>query len=130
LINQIRIPFLVFVLSCLIIYSLVYFSVFNGERAVSILVGGGISFLNFILFFVLYSISREKPNKYFLILNFGGMVLRMVLMLLGVFLIIKFLKIDTYGFIFGFFFYYILFLGLEVRFIKKGNFKKKSAEYR
>jgi hypothetical protein len=77
--------------------------------------------VNFLLFIILYHNSYKKSNKTFLIYNLGGIGFRLALMLIGVFVVIKFLKIDEYGFIFALFIWYILFLGFEINILRKSE---------
>ncbi|MGK9368094.1 hypothetical protein ACSSWA_04285 [Melioribacter sp. Ez-97] len=85
---------------------------------ISIMTPSGIVLANFIIFSILYKKSDGKSNKNFLLYNLGGMVFRMVFVLLLIFLSLKFLKIDKYGFIFAFFIWYILFLIVEIKAVK------------
>ncbi|MGK9477458.1 hypothetical protein ACSSV9_11635 [Melioribacter sp. OK-6-Me] len=93
-------------------------NIINSGLFISIMVPSGIVFINFIVFSLLYKKSTEKGNKIFLLYNLGGMGLRMILVLLLIFLSLKFLKIDKYGFIFAFFIWYILFLIVEIKAVK------------
>lgn len=68
-----------------------------------------VAIINYILFLVLFKISI-KNNSNFLLINLGGMVIRILIMLVLVFIIVKFLKIDEYRFIFAFFIMYFLLL--------------------
>jgi len=86
---------------------------------ISILYAGGITILNFIVFSFMYVKSVNKKNKNFLIINLGGMVLRLFFVLLTVFIVIKFLKVDVIGFIFTLLILYILFLIAEIMIINR-----------
>jgi len=75
--------------------------------------------VNFTLFLIFWEYSKNKSNKTFLIFNLGGMVFRLVLMLIGVIVALKFLNIDKYAFIFALFIWYILFITYEIVLFKK-----------
>ena len=78
---------------------------------------------NFILFTAFAHFSVKKSNKTFLIVNFGGMVIRLILMLVAVLLMLNYLKVDQYAFIFGLLFWYIFFLFFEILIVKE-SYKK------
>jgi hypothetical protein len=75
--------------------------------------------INFTFFLIFWEYSKNKNNKTFLIFNLGGMAFRLILTLIGVFVVIKFLNIDKYAFIFALFIWYILFLTYEMVLFKK-----------
>jgi len=75
--------------------------------------------INFTFFLIFWEYSKNKNNKTFLIFNLGGMAFRLILTLIGVFVVIKFLNIDKYAFIFALFIWYILFITYEVVLFKK-----------
>jgi hypothetical protein len=75
--------------------------------------------INFTLFLIFWEYSKNKSNKTFLIFNLGGMVFRLVLMLIGVIVALKFLNIDKYAFIFALFIWYILFITYEIVLFRK-----------
>lgn len=85
----------------------------------SILLGLG----NYLLFVSFSHFSVKKSNKTFLLVNLGGMVLRLFLMLIVVLLVLNYLKVDQYAFIFGFLFWYLFFLVFEILIVKE-SFKK------
>jgi len=92
----------------------------------SILVALSISVINFLAFITAFEYSRYKSNKTFLLLNIGGMGVRLMLMLLLVFISIKFLKVDVVGFIFAFFICYIFMLIMEI-FIINDNLRGRES---
>jgi len=119
LIRQTKNPLIIAVV--LLFLSVLFFQVgiFSQLLTFSILYAGAITILNFILFSFMYVKSVHKKNKSFLIINLGGMVLRLILVLLAVFIIIKFLKVDVIGFIFTLLILYILFLIAEIMIISR-----------
>lgn len=68
-----------------------------------------IAVINYILFLILFKISIRDNSSFFLI-NLGGMVIRIIIMLVLIFIVVKFLKVDEYRFIFAFFIMYFLLL--------------------
>ena len=80
---------------------------------------GVLSITNLILALLFYHLSLKKSNKIFIIFNLGGMGVRLFLLLIAVFIFLKFLKIDEYGFIFIFFILYILQLIIELGFFNR-----------
>lgn len=90
----------------------------------SILFAFSISVINYVLFIVFYRISIKKSNKLFLIYNLGGMTFRLILMLLLVFIVLNYLKVEQYAFIFAFYILYIILLINEV-FVVKDSLNRK-----
>ena len=54
--------------------------------------------INFVAAVYLFKSSLGKSNNTFLIKNLGGMGLRLIILLLVIFISLKFLNIDRYGF--------------------------------
>jgi len=119
LIKKAKYPVLVFLFYIISILILSHFEILTPVISGSLFYSAGLVALNFILFLIFWEFSRNKPNKTFLIFNLGGMVLRLLLTLIGVFVVIKFLNIDKYAFIFALFIWYILFLSYEVNLFRK-----------
>lgn len=109
---------MIFIGIVMVIYLLNSMELITPVTKDSVLYACAISFINFIVFIVLAEFSNKKSNKVFLIYNLGGMAIRMVLMLVLVFLTIKFLKIDEFKFIFAFFLLYVFFLIYEIHIIR------------
>jgi len=80
----------------------------------SYLLGVALNLINSFLAYILFKKSLKKKNKQFLILVFGGMTARLLLMLALFSLIIIFLKIDIYAFIFTFLVIYFISLAWEI----------------
>lgn len=80
------------------------------------------------LFFLGHFFNKKgffKPDKAFLLLVFGGQILRVFLAMLLIFLALNLLKMNQKNFILVFFLFYFLFLGLEIFYITKiKNFRK------
>jgi len=89
----------------------------------SILFGALLSFLNFTVGFLLIKLSIKKSDKVFLTSLWGGLLFRLLVSLFLVIITLKFLEINTYGFIFSLFFFYIFYLIIEILYL---NLRRKS----
>lgn len=118
MIRKIKLQIILFFLSLLISFLLFHLNYISFQRFFSLALGIAIPFINFLIFYFLYFFSYNKSNKTFLIYNIGGMALRLILLLASLFWVLKYLKIDVYGFIFVFFLYYILLLVSEIIIVK------------
>lgn len=114
MIRKIKIPLALFIFINLIICFLYLFNAISKLQFTSLAAGSIIAFINFIIFIILFMISVKKSNKEFLVINLGGMAFRIGIILISIFLTIKFLKIDKYAFIFALFIWYIFFLIVEI----------------
>ena len=118
MIRSLKLPVLLFACIFAILLILKEFSVITPISFYSYLYACIIAFLNHIAFNILLDFSFKKSNQIFLIVNLGGMGLRVLFMLILVFIAIKFLKIDEFKFIFTFFLLYVLFLIYEINIIR------------
>lgn len=73
-----------------------------------------ITLVNFVVGNILLKYGLTKPDKVFLTVVFGGMVLRLFLVLISIIISIKLLKMSQDSFIFAIFTFYIFFLTLEI----------------
>ena len=86
------------------------------------LCAGALTLMNAIAAYFLFEQSIGKSDSLYLVYNLGGMGVRVLFLLMFVFLVIYFLKIDKYAFIFIFFIFYFTSLVLEVNyFVKKSQ---------
>ena len=99
------------------------FGIISFELLKSLIIGGFITYLNFALGFLSFSLAFGKSANIFLIVVFGGMVLRLFMMVIMVFISLKFLDIRVGVFIFVILFFYIFYLIIEIfyLFMKKGR---------
>ncbi|MBU2507624.1 MAG: hypothetical protein KJ799_13010 [Bacteroidetes bacterium] len=105
---------------------LLLFFLFSGEliserTALSGIYALILNVINFISAYFLFEISKNKSHKVFLKYNLGGMGLRLILILFGVFILIKFLNIELQGFILVFFFLYFVYITLEILHFHKNS---------
>jgi hypothetical protein len=89
----------------------------------SILFGALLSLLNFAIGFLLIKLSIRKSDKVFLTLLWGGLLFRLLISLSLVIITLNFLEINSYGFIFSIFFFYIFYLIIEILYL---NLRRKS----
>ncbi len=68
---------------------------------------------------LLYHLSVNRSNQIFMILNLGGMGVRVFFMLLSFVLILIFLEIDTIAFILVFLIFYSLSMVIEIKYFNK-----------
>jgi hypothetical protein len=86
------------------------------------ILAGFITYLNFTLGFLSITLTFRKSSNIFLIAVFGGMVLRLFMMLIMIFISLKFLDIRVGVFIFVILFFYIVYLIIEIFYLlKKGS---------
>lgn len=130
MIKLLKIPLLLCIFAILVTFILNYLDIITAITRDSISYAVLISIINFSVFVILTEYSYKKSNKLFLLYNVGGMGVRIFLMLLLVFITIKFLKVDEFEYIFTFFLLYILFLVCEINIIirKVEKPKKDSKE--
>jgi hypothetical protein len=105
----------------LILIATYSFSFVSGSFFKSVAVGGAISTFNFLLGFFAIKISIKSSRDFFFKAILGGMVLRLFLVLILVFISLKFLNINENSFIFSILFFYILYLIIEIIYL---NMKK------
>lgn len=118
MINKLKSPLLVAVSLIFITTGFMFLNYISFDTGISILTGLGLSLLNFLIFATFLLFTKHKTGNQILILTLSGITFRMILMLVAVFLIIKFLKVDKFGFIFTFFILYTFFLVYEIILIK------------
>jgi hypothetical protein len=80
----------------------------------SILLGAGLSTLNFTIGYSLIKFSANKPDRIFFAALYAGILLRLILGLSLVIITLIFLEINTYGFIFSILFFYVFYLLIEI----------------
>jgi len=106
--------FLIFFLSFCVLFVL---KIVPSEIFIPVLISCLISSLNFFLGLISIKIGLKKPFEFFFKTIFGGMIIRLFLTCLLVFISLKFLDINWNSFIFSIFFFYILFLIIEVYYL-------------
>ena len=98
----------------LFLFGIYSFSFISKMFFISILIGGILATINFFLGLITIKISLNYSQNKFFIAIFGGLILRLFLILSAVFISLKFLKINENSFIFSILFFYIFYLIIEI----------------
>jgi len=101
-------------LSLTIVTVLFISSNLSGLLYKSILFGALLSLINFTVGILSINLSIKRSDKFFLITLWGGLLFRLIIGLTLVIITLIFLEINTYGFIFSIFFFYIFYLFIEI----------------
>ncbi len=118
--NKSRIALLISFAAAILILFLIFLEIIIPLLGYSILNAIVITSVNFLLFTTAYAYSIKKSNKTFLLFTIGGMGVRLLIMLVLIFISIKFLKVDLLGFIFALFIWYTFFLIFEIAIVRRG----------
>ena len=93
------------------------FNIISFDFLKSFILAGVITYLNFASGYLFLKFSNNKSDNIFLIIVLGGMLLRLFMILLMVFISLKFLDIKTGVFIFVIFFFYVFYLLVEILYL-------------
>ena len=86
----------------------------NNNILKSIQMGDLLGFLNFTIGLLFIFLGINNSNKRFLISLFGGLLLRLIIMIFLVVVTLKFLEINEISFIFSLLFFYFLYVTIEI----------------
>lgn len=88
--------------------------------------GYGISLLNALIGYKLNTMAFGKPTKSFMVLVFGGMGIRLLIVMLILLIILVYSPLDSMSLVGSVFFFYTIFIILEIYFLQKlqGQAKK------
>ncbi len=121
------------VISSLIITALILFFYFKYnlpfEFLTAAIYAALLNIINISTAIILFNIGSKKSNKKFLILNFGGMLIRLLLLLSSIIIFIKLLNVHTIGFISVFFVFYFIYLIFEINYFRINAAKNKTFNY-
>lgn len=92
---------------------------FPTEVLVSAILGCAIGLVNVFVGYGLILYSFDKSNTVFFKSIIGGLALRLIFIGLSIFILIKIFNINMFGLVVSLFFYYFLFLALEIIFLNK-----------
>ncbi len=92
----------------------VFLGLFAIESAVALTVGGLITTSNFLLGIYSLSIANKRSEQMFVAIFFGGMIIRLALLLTAVLISLTVLELKQNSFIFSIFIFYILYLITEI----------------
>jgi hypothetical protein len=98
---------------------LAIFSAESGLIYKSILVGDILAFISFLLGLLFTQWGFNKPNKQFLISIYGGMLFRLIIMVLLLLLTLIFLEINEISFIFSNLFFYFFYVIVEIIYLNR-----------
>jgi hypothetical protein len=110
------------ILSLVILAGYTLFAASNKIFYKSILIGDFLAFLNFILGLLFVSWGLNRPNKEFLASLFGGLLIRLSLLLILLTSTLIFLEINEISFIFAILFFYFFYVIIEIIYL---NFRKR-----
>ena len=105
--------------SLVAVFILCHISLISFEIYLSAISAILINFINLSAALFLYHLSINRSNQIFMILNLGGMGVRVFFMLLSFVLILIFLEIDTIAFILVFLIFYSLSMVIEIKYFNK-----------
>jgi hypothetical protein len=107
--------------SLLIATILYYGSVWESALFYSVLIGSALMIINFLLGYFFIKFGLNKSDKIFIMTLWGGMAFRLIFTLILVFIMLKFLELNPFGFIFSILFFYVFYLIIEILYL---NLKK------
>lgn len=97
----------------------------TGIQTLSIVYGYLISLVNVLIGFGINESSFNRKVKSFMVIVFGGMVMRMVFVMIVLILLLTFTDLDTFSLVASVFFFYFLFISVEIHFLLKKSPGKK-----
>ncbi len=80
----------------------------------SVLIGDFLGFFNFLIGLIILSWGFKKSNKKFLISLYGGILIRLSLLLIMLIFVLVFLEINEITFIFSVLFFYFFYVIIEI----------------
>jgi len=110
------------ILSLVILLIITLNSQDNQIQFKSILIGDIVGFSNFVLGLVFIFIGINRPDKFFLMTVYGGILIRLFVLSVIVVIILKTLEINVNNFIFSLLFFYFFYLTVEIFYL---NFRKR-----
>ena len=116
------------VLSSLIVIILGSYPVwkyFTVNQINSFIFGYIVSLMNAIIGYKLNTMAFGKPTKTFMMLVFGGMGIRLILVMLFLVILIQFTTLDSLSLVGSVFFFYTLFISIEIYFLHKQQLQVK-----
>jgi hypothetical protein len=99
----------------IITYLLKIFDIINITVELTIFLALFLNIINLFLALLFYNFSKNRSTQTFLLLNFGGMGVRIFFLLISFTLSLIFLEIDKYAFILVFLIFYIMSIVFEIR---------------
>ena len=109
-----------------VVYIFKYLNIINITTELSIFLALFLNLINLSFALILFNISKNKSNQLFLLLNLGGMGVRVLFLLFTFTLSLIFLEIDKYAFILVFLIFYSISIAFEVKHFNSKKDKKKT----
>ena len=110
------------IFSLLVLVMLTLIAVSNKIIFKSILIGNFLAFLNFMLGLMFVTCGINRADKQFLASLFGGLLIRLSLLLVLLTSTLIFLEINEISFIFSILFFYFFYVIIEIIYL---NFRKR-----
>ncbi len=123
--NILKIIVYIFFPPYLLIYLLKYLGMIDITSEVSMFLALFLNLVNLFLALLFYDISKNKSNQLFLLLNLGGMGVRVMFLLITFTSCLIFLEIDKYAFILVFLIFYSIGIFFEVKHFNSKKDDKK-----
>lgn len=120
-----RTTFCIYIPLILILYVLYLTAVIDHKSFVSIFTALFLNLINLFAALLFYYISISRSNQLFMLLNIGGMGVRIFFLLFGVMMSLIFLEIDKYAFIFIFLIFYSTSIFTEIKYFNRVNQKPR-----
>jgi hypothetical protein len=111
---------LVFVIAAYPVYSYA-----SPEQTESIIYGYLISLVNVVIGFSLNNTALGKKTKSFMVLVFGGMLIRMLIVAALLLVLLYYAKLEPVMLTASVFFFYFLFISIEIKFLHKKIISEK-----
>lgn len=92
----------------------------------SIIYGYLLSLINVLVGYGLTGIAFDKKVKSFMVIVFGGMVVRMFLVAVLLLVLLYIVQLDAWSLVASVFFFYFLFISIEIKFLYKKSSESKT----
>jgi hypothetical protein len=103
----------------ILIFLLYQLNILQNDLFLAAILGVSLPLINFILGYLSIKYSINQSHSFFLIIFLGGMLFRLILMLVSVFLVFRFLENIAYSFIFIIFIFYSFYLLSEILYVNQ-----------
>lgn len=120
-----RTTFYLYIPLIIISYVLYLSAIIDQRTFVSIFTALFLNLINLFAALLFYYLSINRSNQLFMLLNIGGMGVRVFFLLFGVMMSLIFLEIDKYAFIFIFLIFYITSMYAEIKYFNRVNQKPR-----
>lgn len=99
----------------------------NELQTWSIISGYILALLNALVGYKLTELAFNKSVKSFMVIIFGGMGVRMIFIALVILILLYFIKLDEVSLVASVFFFYMLFVALEINYLHKKQLAAKNS---